>query len=102
MERAARRKKSRSSTAAVAQAQRMSLEAARLHDASMHLVKRREKKDCKAAPFCIRWMLKVSGELGEKWLQCDRCELWYHFICEGYFLADEVKQVGGDDYICRR
>ncbi len=57
---------------------------------------------CRAKPFCIQSMLKCGKELGNKMLQCDNCDRWFHFVCEGYLLADEIKKVGQDNYVCRR
>lgn len=45
--------------------------------------------------WMMRWYLSVSEEsIG--WVQCDRCELWFHFTCLGL----EADSISNEDFVC--
>jgi hypothetical protein len=58
--------------------------------------------DCNSAPFCLWRRMKVRKQIGVHQIQCDRCSKWLHFICEGFFTEEEIKDIGKENYVCRR
>jgi hypothetical protein len=55
---------------------------------------------------CSKWLHFICEGFFTKvifsFLLSDRCSKWLHFICEGFFTEEEIKDIGKENYVCRR